>query len=186
MTALGFCLFDTALGQCGIAWSDRGIVRLQLPERDPRQTLARLRAGLPDAALLEPAGDVHDAIQLIQGLLEGQALALDPIAVDLRGLPQFQRRVYAAARGIGVGQTMTYGELARRIGSVGAARAVGQALGRNPVAIIVPCHRVLAAGGGIGGFSAQGGVHTKRKLLAIEQTACSLQLQMPLALDPPR
>ena len=100
--------------------------------------------------------------------------------MDLRELPLFQRRVYVAARGIGVAQTRTYGEIARQISAPGAARAVGQALGNNPVAIIVPCHRVLAAGGRIGGFSAQGGVTTKRKLLAIEQAACSSQLQMPL------
>jgi methylated-DNA-[protein]-cysteine S-methyltransferase len=186
MEALGYCLFDTALGRCGVAWSDEGIVRLQLPERSERQSLARLRAGLPEDASGAPSACVRDGVQLIQGLLDGRALELDSIAVDLRALPLFQRRVYAAARGIGVGQTLTYGELARRIGAAGAARAVGQALGRNPVAIIVPCHRVLAAGGGIGGFSAQGGVNTKRKLLAIEQAACSPQLQMPLALVVPR
>jgi methylated-DNA-[protein]-cysteine S-methyltransferase len=180
MTVLGSCLFDTALGRCGIAWSEQGIVQLHLPERDERQTLGRLRAGSPEAQETEPPDFARHAIALIVGLLSGQALELDAIPVDLRELPVFQRRVYAAARGIGVGQTRTYGEIARQIGAVGAARAVGQALGRNPVAIIVPCHRVLAAGGRIGGFSAQGGVSTKRKLLAIEQAACSSQLQMPL------
>ena len=180
MTVLGSCLFHTALGRCGIAWSDQGIVRLQLPERDEHQTLRRLREGSPEPQASEPPDFGRDAITQIVGLLAGQALDLSTIPLDLRALPLFQRRVYVAARGIGVGQTRTYGEIARQIGAPGAARAVGQALGRNPLAIIVPCHRVLAAGGRIGGFSAQGGVITKRKLLAIEQAACSAQLQMYL------
>lgn len=180
MTVLGSCLFDTALGRCGIAWSDHGVVRLHLPERDERQTLTRLRERSPEPQQQEPPDFARDAIAQIVGLLHGQPLDLNGIPVDLRELPLFQRRVYVAARGIGVGQTRTYGEIARQISAPGAARAVGQALGNNPVAIIVPCHRVLAAGGRIGGFSAQGGVTTKRKLLAIEQAACSSQLQMPL------
>jgi len=178
MDALGFLLFETVLGRCGIAWSARGVCCLHLPERSAHATRAYLLARFAGAQEREPSPPVREAIRRVQGLLRGQPDDLLSIALDLEVLPTFQRRVYAAARGIGVGQTASYGELARRIGAPGAARAVGQALGRNPVAIIVPCHRVLAAGGHIGGFSAQGGVTTKRRILLIEREACSAQLPM--------
>lgn len=178
MRALGYALFDTVLGHCGIAWSERGVLRLHLPERSASRTRAYMQASFAAAEEHAPPVAVGDAIQRMQGLLRGQPDDLRSIALDLDHVPVFQRRVYDAARAIGVGQTATYGELARRILAPGAARAVGQALGRNPFAIIVPCHRVLAAGGGIGGFSAQGGVSTKRRMLAIEREACSSQLRM--------
>jgi methylated-DNA-[protein]-cysteine S-methyltransferase len=101
-------------------------------------------------------------------LLRGEARDLSAIALDMDGLPSFQRRVYEAARAIPPGETLSYGEVAARLGAPGSARAVGQALGRNPFAIVVPCHRVLAAGGKAGGFSANGGVATKLRLLALE------------------
>jgi len=162
-------LFDTALGPCAIAWSAHGIVALQLPEADRRATRARLRRRLPDALDGDPPADVQRAIEAIVALLEGEPVDLGDVVLDPTGVPDFHRRVYAVARTIAPGTTLTYGEVARRIGEPGAARAVGQALGQNPFAIIVPCHRVLAAEGGIGGFSAGGGRSTKRRMLAIER-----------------
>ena len=164
----GFALFDTALGRSGIAWSARGVVAVQLPEADEattRSRLARSARGAPEAA---PPPAVRAAIEAIAALLAGAKRDLEDVVLDESGVPDFHRRVYAAARRIPPGRTATYGELAAQLGLPGAARAVGQALGRNPFTLIVPCHRVLAAGGRSGGFSAHGGVTTKLRLLEIE------------------
>jgi methylated-DNA-[protein]-cysteine S-methyltransferase len=167
MPTLGFALFDTAIGRCGAAWSARGLVRLQLPEADDVATRARLVRGL-DAAEAAPPPAVGQALAAIQALLAGERVDLSDVALDLDGAPPFHRRAYAVARTIPPGETLTYGEIAARLGEPNAARAVGQAMGRNPVPIVVPCHRVLAAGGRPGGFTAHGGLATKRRLLAIE------------------
>ena len=164
----GYALFDTALGRCGIAWSARGVVAVQLPEADEattRSRLARSARGAPEAA---PPPAVRAAIEAIAALLAGAKRDLEDVVLDESGVPDFHRRVYAAARRIPPGRTATYGELEPQLGLPGAARAVGQALGRNPFTLIVPCHRVLAAGGRSGGFSAHGGVTTKLRLLEIE------------------
>ncbi|MGE5114861.1 MAG: methylated-DNA--[protein]-cysteine S-methyltransferase [Betaproteobacteria bacterium] len=163
-----WALFDTALGRCGIAWSERGIVAVQLPEADDAATRRGLLHRLSGAIEAEPAGDARRAVQAIRALLEGARADLRDLVLDEDGIDDFQRRVYAATRAIAPGETQTYGELARRIGEPDAARAVGRALGRNPYTLIVPCHRVLAAHGATGGFSAHGGVATKLRLLAIE------------------
>jgi methylated-DNA-[protein]-cysteine S-methyltransferase len=167
-TEAGFTLFDTAIGRCAMAWTDRGIAALQLPERDDGATLARLRRHRPDAVSALPPAPVTHAIAAIVALLEGAPRDLSDLALDLAGIPPFHQRIYAEARKIPPGSVLTYGEVARRVGEPGAARAVGQAMGRNPFAIIVPCHRVVAAGGALGGFSARGGADTKRQILAIE------------------
>jgi methylated-DNA-[protein]-cysteine S-methyltransferase len=158
----GFALFETALGECGIAWGPGGIASVQLP--GPR-VAARLRRFGDESP---PPGDVQRAIAAIVALLEGEPRDLSGVVLDMGRVPVFNRRVYEAARAIPPSETLTYGEVAERIGERGAAQAVGQALGRNPFPIVVPCHRVLAAGGGLGGFSAPGGVDTKRRMLAIE------------------
>jgi methylated-DNA-[protein]-cysteine S-methyltransferase len=164
----GFTLFDTTLGRCGIAWSRRGVIGVQLPEGSEIATRARLRRRFPAAREAPPPPEVRRAIDGVVALLRGEPSALDDVALDMAGVPPFDRRVYEVARTIPPGGTLSYGEVAKRLGAPGAARDVGQALGRNPFAIIVPCHRVLAAGGKIGGFSARGGVSTKRRLLAAE------------------
>ena len=164
-----YALFDTALGCCAIAWSAHGITALQLPEADRDATVARLRRHLPLAIEAAPPPAVRSAIEAIVALLLGQPVDLGDVLLDDAGIPDFHRRVYAVARTIAPGTTLTYGEVARRLGEPGAARAVGQALGHNPFAIIVPCHRVLAAAGRIGGFSAVGGSATKRHILTIER-----------------
>lgn|GEM_PF-10947 len=167
----GLTLLDTPLGRCAVAWSGRGIAALQLPEATESETCARALRRLPEAREAPPPPAVRQAIAAIAALLRGEAADLSTVALDLDGVPPFHRRVYAAARAIPPGTTLTYGEVAARLGAPGSARAVGQALGRNPFAIIVPCHRVVAAGGRDGGFSAHGGVATKRRLLALEGAA---------------
>ncbi len=168
MGARGFTLFDTAIGRCGIAWGERGVLAVQLPGARDAETRARLLERAPGAQELPPSPAASRAIDAIATLLAGDDADLDAIELDMEGLPDFQRRVYAAARGIGPGHTLSYGEVAARRGTPGAARAVGQALGRNPFPVIVPCHRVLAAGGRMGGFSANGGIATKLRMLTIE------------------
>lgn len=169
MDAHSFALFDTAIGRCAVVWNARGIASVQLPQPNGEPaSLARLVRRFAQASEAVPTASVQRAINDIVGLLSGQPQDLRDIALDMDGLPPFNRRVYEVARGIAPGDTLTYGEIAQRLGEPGMARAVGQALGRNPFPIVVPCHRVLAAGGGTGGFSAPGGVNTKLRLLAIE------------------
>ena len=169
MTGQGFTLFDTAIGRCGIVWGERGIVGVQLPEARELDTKKRVRQRFPEAREALPPRDVQRALDGIVALLGGEARDLSRVALDMNHVSPFHRRVYEAARSIPPGTTLSYGEVAARIGSPGSARAVGQALGRNPFAIIVPCHRVLAAGGKVGGFSANGGATTKLRMLAIER-----------------
>ena len=155
-------LFETAIGTCGVSWSDAGITGVALP-RERRLSGSGLEAssGAPDG--------VRAAIAAMVMLLDGQRSDLRAVELDERGLDEFRRRVYAATREIGPGTTATYGEVARAIGEPGAARAVGAALAQNPFPIIVPCHRILAATGAQHGFSAPGGIATKRRMLEIER-----------------
>jgi methylated-DNA-[protein]-cysteine S-methyltransferase len=168
MTDADFALFETAIGLCGIAWTAQGVCRVQLPEQNAEATRARLQRRLRDLRERVPTDGVQRTIDDITALLAGHASDLDGVPLDLHGVPAFHQRVYAVTRRIRPGGTASYGDIAVRLGEPGAARAVGQALGRNPVPLIVPCHRVLAAGGKFGGFSGFGGVATKMRLLAIE------------------
>lgn len=168
-----FALFDTPIGRCGIAWGVSGLKQLQLPEGRDSATRARLLRRCPDAREAVPPALVQRAIAAILALLRGEPSDLASIELDMQGVPPFHERVYEEARKIAPGTTLSYGELATRLGAEGSARAVGQALGRNPFAIIVPCHRVLAASGKIGGFSANGGITTKLRLLTLETKAVS-------------
>ncbi|MEJ5988920.1 methylated-DNA--[protein]-cysteine S-methyltransferase [Ramlibacter sp. PS3R-8] len=168
MTPLGCCLFDTAIGACGMAWTRDAIAGVQLPEATREGTRRRLCRAFGEVPQGEPPAFVQQAISRIQALLQGTRDDLVDLPLDFSGVPEFHRRVYEVARAIPPGEVLTYGEVARRLGEPGAARAVGQALGRNPFAPVVPCHRVLAAGGRSGGFSAEGGADTKLKMLEIE------------------
>lgn len=163
-----FALFDTAIGACGVAWDERGIVGFQLPESREDATRARFRKRNPDAVEAPPPGEILPVIERIRALMAGEKVDLADVPLVMDGVPDFERRVYEVARSILPGATLTYGEIAARLGDKALAREVGQALGRNPFPIVVPCHRVLAAGGKTGGFSAQGGVATKMRILAIE------------------
>lgn len=164
-----FLLIDTAIGCCGIAWSDRGLTRLRLPESDPR-TIERRLAASATPCRGEPPSQIARLIGDLRRYATGSAVDFSAVALDLVGSGPFDRAAYVAARTVGWGRTTTYGELARQAGlsAPEAAREVGQAMARNPVPIVIPCHRVLAAGSRIGGFSAPGGRFTKERLLALE------------------
>jgi len=168
MTAPEFAVFDTAIGRCAIAWGARGIVGVQLPEAREADTRARVRQLHAGAHEATPPLEIQRALDGIVALLRGEHPDLSGLPLDMAAVPAFHRRVYEVARTIPPGATLSYGEIGDRLGSRGLARAVGQALGRNPFPIVVPCHRVLAAGGRVGGFSASGGITTKLRLLAIE------------------
>jgi len=163
-----FALFTTSIGCCGITWSDGGVIGFQLPEGDDASMRRRMAKRFADAVEGTPPPDVQQAIDAVIRLMSGDRADLNFVQLDLDGVPEFHQRVYEVARTIPPGATLTYGEVAARLGDPGSARAVGQALGRNPIPVIVPCHRVLAAGGKHGGFSAPGGTATKLNLLAIE------------------
>jgi methylated-DNA-[protein]-cysteine S-methyltransferase len=164
----GYALFDTTLGRCAVAWTERGIAAVELPGSDDAATLRRIARALPQAGETTPPAHVQTAIDAITALFAGEPDDLTAIELDLDDVPEFHRRVYAAARAIPPGETRSYGDLARALGEPGAAQAVGRALGANPVPIVVPCHRVLAANGALHGFSAPGGIDTKRRMLALE------------------
>jgi methylated-DNA-[protein]-cysteine S-methyltransferase len=166
---LSFTLFDTAIGCCGIVWSTRGIAGVQLPEKSEQATRNRVQRRFPPAREIAPPADVQRVIDDIGALLRGEPIELSSIVLDDAGVSQFNRRVYDVTRAIRPGATLSYGEIAERLGDRTLAREVAQALSENPFPIIVPCHRVLAAGGKMGGFSAPGGVRTKLRLLSIER-----------------
>jgi len=168
MKAPGFALFDSQIGRCGIAWANGSIVALALPGARDAATRALLLARCPEATEQPPPRHVARAIKNIERLLRGDKVSFDDLTLEMAGLPAFHRRVYEMVRGIPAGTTLSYGEVAARLGSPGSARAVGQALGKNPFPIVVPCHRVLAAGGKLGGFTANGGVDTKVRMLELE------------------
>jgi methylated-DNA-[protein]-cysteine S-methyltransferase len=168
MDKLGFTLFDTAIGRCGIVWSERGVVAVRFPERSDDATRSRILRRFADAREAAPSVAAQGAIDGIVALLSGQPCDLRDVTVDLQDVPDFNRQVYDVARSIRPGTTLTYGDVAERLGDRNLARDVAQALSQNQTPIIVPCHRVMAAGGKTGGFSAPGGVKTKLKLLSIE------------------
>lgn len=173
MHELAYALFNTAIGPCGIAWGVRGIVAVQLPCANESTTLARLLHAQSAAGGRRPTREIQRTIDDIVALLAGEPRDLQHARLDLARVPPFHQCVFEIVRAIPPGQTRSYGEVAALCGDRHAARAVGQAMARNPVPIIVPCHRVLAAGGRSGGFSAPGGITTKLRLLAIEGALCA-------------
>jgi len=162
--------FDTAIGRCCIVWGPKGIRSFQLPGADDHATLRWMsrRSGVVPPEQTPPP-HVQDVIDRVIALLEGRSIDLRDVPLDMEGIPPFHQRVYALAREILAGQTRSYGDIARELGDLSVSRAVGQALGANPFAVIVPCHRVLGSGGRSGGFSAPGGVSTKLRILEIER-----------------
>jgi methylated-DNA-[protein]-cysteine S-methyltransferase len=189
MTELGFALLDTPIDCCGIVWNGRGIAGVQLPETDRRAARNRILRRFPGACEAVPPADVQRVVDDIAALLNGEPRDLGYAKIDTAALPDFHRRVYDVARTIPAGATLSYGEIAERLGDRLLAREVGEALGQNPFPIIVPCHRVLAAGGKMGGFSARGGVRTKLRLLSIEGAepgGPTLFGVLPLSLRPRR
>jgi methylated-DNA-[protein]-cysteine S-methyltransferase len=165
-----YLIFETAGGFCGIAWNDVGITRFQLPTRSAKATERMLLRRTPGATPSEPTPEIAEAVATVRAYFEGEETDFSKFRVDLGEQEPLVERIYAAARQIGWGRTTTYGALARQLGAgPEAARDVGRAMARNPVALIIPCHRVLAAGGKIGGFSAPGGASAKIRMLALER-----------------
>lgn len=162
-----YTLFETPIGLCAMAWNARGIAGFQLPEDNPSRTRSRIAKRFPGAVEAQPTPDIQHIIADVTALLRGEVRDLLAVPLDMQSVSDFDRRVYEIARGIPPGRVLTYGEVASRLG-INNARAIGQSLGRNPFAVIVPCHRVVAADGKLGGFSANGGASTKLRLLAIE------------------
>ena len=169
MADTGYCIFETSIGPCAIAWTAGTVASCQLPEHDRAGTLRRMRERHPEWKEAGPPYWVGEVIARVQRLLEGEHDDLSDIPLAMHAEPEFNRRVYAVTRAIAPGSTLTYGEVAQKIGEPASARAVGQALGHNPFAPIVPCHRVLGAGNSGTGFSATGGVATKLRMLEIER-----------------
>ena len=167
-----FTAAPTPLGAIGIVWGDAGIVETWLHAGTVDRARAHIRRAFPAAAEATPPASVAAALGDIAALLDGQPRSIDSAELDMTSIPDFDRRVYEVARTIPPGRTMTYGEIADALGEEPMrARDVGVALARNPFAPIVPCHRVVAAGGKLGGYSAPGGTATKRRLLEIEGAA---------------
>ena len=164
-----YCIFETDGGFCGLAWSDRGIARFQLPTKTGEATDRLLRRRMPDAVAGTPTAEVADAIAAVRRYFAGVETDLSGFTLDLCEQEPLFERIYAAARRVGWGRTTTYGTLAKELGaSPEAARDVGQAMATNPIALFIPCHRVLAAGGKVGGFSAPGGAAAKIRMLELE------------------
>lgn len=186
-----FALFDTAIGRCGIGWTEAGIRLVQLPELSPhdtRRTIARQCVKISggqgcavEVSEVAAAPSARDVMARIAALLDGVQVSFSDVVLDVAGVSAFNQRVYQLTRGIPVGSTLCYGDIAMQLGAPGSARAVGRALGENPYPIVVPCHRVVAADGSMHGFSAPGGVVTKRRMLQIEG---ALPADEPTLFDP--
>jgi methylated-DNA-[protein]-cysteine S-methyltransferase len=166
----GYAVLETVIGFMGIAWSETGLIRLCLPERSREVVERRLlrHSGVAASNAGQPPRWVAQLIVSIEAYAKGEDVDFSGVPVDLAGVDDFRLAIYAAARKLAFGETTTYGELAKRAGHAGLARETGAALGANPVPLVIPCHRILAAGGKIGGFSAPGGSATKEKMLAME------------------
>jgi methylated-DNA-[protein]-cysteine S-methyltransferase len=168
MAGRAYSIFDTGIGRCGIAWGESGVVGVQLPEAREIETRKRLYHLYPDAREMRPPLNVQPAIAGIVALLRGESGDFSDVTLDMRGIHGFNQRVYQITRAIPRGETRTYGEIAARLRAPSAVNSVAQAIARNPFVIIVPCHRVLEAGGYADKISPHGGVISKRRLLSIE------------------
>jgi methylated-DNA-[protein]-cysteine S-methyltransferase len=185
----GYTIFDTAVGRCGIVWSDAGIVAVHLPEAREIDTRRRVFQLYPEAREVRPPLNTEIAIDGIVALLRGGPSDLADVTLDMAGIHVFNQRAYQFTRAIPRGETRTYADIAARIGAPGTAHSVARAIARNPFPIIVPCHRVLEAGGYTDKISPNGGTISKRHLLSIEGThpAHSTSLfDMLLPVAPPR
>jgi methylated-DNA-[protein]-cysteine S-methyltransferase len=177
---LQYCLIASAIGPVGLAWSENGLVRLQLPYTD-RDVTGDLLLGRTEAIEADPPDWLAPTVAQLQRYFTGAEIDLSATPIDLDAEPEFNRQLYLEMLKLKWGETVTYGELAERVGYPGEAQAVGRAMGQNPIAVIVPCHRVLAAGNKIGGYSAPGGRDTKRKLLHMEGVKLGDRSQMAFA-----
>jgi methylated-DNA-[protein]-cysteine S-methyltransferase len=164
-----YCLVDTALGTFGLAWTDTGVARVALPGRDRARTEIWISRDPAEPGF--PDGRFAALPDMIRRYAEGERIDFTGVPLDLDGIPEFNRQAYAELLKIGYGETTTYGAIARTLGDVALSRAVGQAMGANPIPLIIPCHRVLGAGDKAVGFSSPGGVGAKMRMLALEHAA---------------
>jgi methylated-DNA-[protein]-cysteine S-methyltransferase len=158
-------ILETALGDMGLGWTERGLARIALPGGNLHSLLSRW------GHLREPPPSLYPLIERILGYARGEQVEFDDIELDFGVVPEFHHRCYDDIRALKWGQTTTYGAIAHRLGDRSLSRAVGQAMGANPMPLVVPCHRVLGSDGKAGGFSGPGGVPFKMKMLALEQAA---------------
>jgi methylated-DNA-[protein]-cysteine S-methyltransferase len=190
MSGRGYSIFDTSIGRCGIAWGDYGILGVQLPEAREIETRRRLFQLYPDAREMRPPLNSEVAIEGIVALLRGEASDLADVTLDMSGIHAFYQRIYQFTRTIPRGETRTYGDLAASLRLTGAVHSVAQAIAQNPFVIIVPCHRVLEAGGYADKISPHGGAISKRRLLSIEgargATTSKTLFDVLLPVAPPR
>ncbi|MDE2380462.1 methylated-DNA--[protein]-cysteine S-methyltransferase [Bradyrhizobium sp.] len=189
MVGRAYAIFDTAIGRCGIVWSNAGVVAVQLPEAREIDTRRRIYQAHPEAREQHPSFNSELAIEAIAAVLHGDGAELGDIVLDMGDVPAFDRRAYDVVRGIPRGDTRTYHEIARALGTSSAAHSVAQALARNPFMIVVPCHRVLEAGNYADRISAYGGAISKRRLLSIEGAhpiASKTLFEVLLPVAPPR
>ena len=189
MAGRGYTIFDTMIGRCAIAWGDSGVIGVQLPEAREIETRRRLFRLYPEARELRPPLNVELAIEGIVALLRGEAADLSEVMLDMTVIPAFDARVYAFTRTIPRGETRSYGEVATSLRASGAVHSVTQAIARNPFMIVVPCHRVLEAGGYADKISPHGGTISKRRLLSIEGANMTLSktlFDVLLPVAPPR
>jgi len=164
-----YLIFETASGFCGIAWNSVGITRFQLPTRNAATAERMLLRRVLGAEQAAPTPEVAEAVAAAKRYFQGEETDFSNFTLDVDDQDVLFQRIYAAARQVRWGRTTTYGALAKQLGlGPEAARDVGQAMAKNPVALIIPCHRVLAAGGKPGGFSAPGGLSSKVRMLALE------------------
>lgn len=180
-SSIQYCLYDTEFGVAAIAWTANGICGHKLPEKDAHATEAKLKSHLPTAVLSKPPEEIVMLTRRLRRHLEGSVQDFSNVRLDLDGVAPFHTKIYLALQKIPTGKTISYNELAALAGSPGAARAVGQAMAKNPISVIVPCHRVLTASGGIGGFTAYGGLDTKRQLLQYESALPANGAVAPIA-----
>jgi len=179
-------LFETAIGWAGIAWGEQGLIGAHLPERDKEIVRRSFARRCPEAVESELTPDMAKVVERIRALMRGEKADLSEAPLDIGRVPEFNAKVYEITRKIPAGETLTYGQIAVQLGDRLLARDVGAALGKNPWPIVVPCHRVTAAGGKLGGFSARGGAMTKLKLLEIEGAAAAAQAKLPSKAKPPK
>lgn len=160
-------IIDTALGQMVIGWTDIGLSRLMLPG----ESAAEMRQRMESKGRIEQPAGQPELVARIEAYTEGAEDNFADFPVDLDGVPDTNRRIYEHIRELAWGETTTYGAIARWLGDVALSRAVGAAMGANPIPLVIPCHRVLAADGKTGGFSSPNGVRTKMQMLALEHAA---------------
>jgi methylated-DNA-[protein]-cysteine S-methyltransferase len=158
--------FETELGWFGLGWTEAGINRALLPGLSREAVESRLTKH--GAILAQPSEAVTAVMAMVRDYAGGAEVDFGVVPLDLDAVPEFNRRAYELLVEIGWGETTTYGALARQLGDISLSRAVGQAMGTNPIPLIIPCHRVLASDGKPGGFSAPGGAESKLRMLALE------------------